>query len=409
VVDHEQGALGWRRTNYLSMMCVFLLTVSFSFTVPFLPLYLQEIDGLSGPDAALWAGIATGLGGVGSFLGGPLWGALGDRFGRKPMLVRASFAGATGLLLLGLCTSTWQVVVIRGLIGFMAGAPAAAMALMAAGTPRSLLSRALGQTQAAMLAGLALGPVFAAVLVGFLGYRDTFIAAGILMYSGSIVSAAFIREQRVPYVKPAKGTGALGMALRAPVVWGALVLVLTLSYAAPMVQPILPPFVVTLLPDGASATTVIGWLFFGISAASAISAVLAGRLIRRLGLQRVLLGATVGVAVFLLPAGLSSTVWQLAILMIAMSFFQGALQTSTVALLPDVVSASAVSSVFGLYQSVSALSAQLGPALGGALAAAVGFEAVFPIAGTALLVLGLPAFYVFRRLAHTHHAAVAAG
>jgi DHA1 family multidrug resistance protein-like MFS transporter len=193
------------------------------------------------------------------------------------------------------------------------------------------------------------------------------------------------------------------------VVWGALVLVLTLSYAAPMVQPILPPFVVTLLPDGASATTVIGWLFFGISAASAISAVLAGRLIRRLGLQRVLLGATVGVAVFLLPAGLSSTVWQLAILVIAMSFFQGALQTSTVALLPDVVSASAVSSVFGLYQSVSALSAQLGPALGGALAAAVGFQAVFPIAGTALLVLGLPAFYVFRRLAHTHHAAVAAG
>jgi MFS family permease len=283
------------------------------------------------------------------------------------------------------------------------------MALMAAGTPRSLLSRVLGQTQAAMLAGLALGPVFAAVLVGFLGYRDTFIAAGILMYSGSIVSAAFIREQRVPYVKPAKGTGALGLALRAPVVWGALVLVLTVSYAAPMIQPILPPFVVTLLPDGVSATAVIGWLFFGISAASAISAILAGRLIRRLGLQRVLLGAVIGVAVFLLPAGLSATVWQLAALVIAMSFFQGALQTSSVALLPGVVSPAAVSSVFGLYQSVSALSAQLGPALGGALAAAFGFEAVFPIAGTALLVLGLPAFYVFRRLALTHHAAVAAG
>jgi hypothetical protein len=31
------------------------------------------------------------------------------------------------------------------------------------------------------------------------------------------------------------------------------------------------------------------------------------------GLQRVLLGAAVGVAGFLLPAGLSSTVWQLAI------------------------------------------------------------------------------------------------
>lgn len=407
MVDHEEGVAGWRRTNYLSMMCVFLLTVSFSFTVPFLPLYLQEIDELSGPDAALWAGIATGLGGVGSFFGGPLWGALGDRFGRKPMLVRASFAGATGLLLLGLCASTWQVVVIRGLIGFMAGAPAAAMALIAAGTPRSLLPRALGQTQAAMLSGLALGPLFAAVAVGFLGYRNTFIAAGVLMYSGSIVSALFIREQRVRYVKPPKGTGALGLALRTPVVWSALVVVLTLSYAAAMVQPVLPPFVVTLLPDGASTTAVVGWLFFGISAASAIAAVLAGRLIRRWGLQRVLLISVIGVSVFLLPAGQSTAVWQLGILMMAMSLFQGALQTSTVALLPGVVSASAVSSVFGLYQSVSALSQQLGPALGGGLAAAFGFAAVFPIAGAALLILGLPALYVFRRLAHAHHTAIA--
>lgn len=397
--DLEQGTPGWRRTNSLSMMCVFLLTMSFSFTVPFLPLYLQQIDGLSGRQGALWAGVATGLGGVGSFLGGPLWGALGDRFGRKPMLVRASLGGATGLLLLGLATSTWQVVVIRGLIGFMAGAPAAAMALIAAGTPRSLLARGLGQAQAAMLVGLALGPVLAALLVGPFGYRNTFIIAGVLMYSGSIVSALFIREQRVPWVRGEHPTGALGALLRRPVVWAALLLMLVVSWAAPMVQPILPPFVVDLLPSGASANGTIGLLFFGISASSAIAAVLAGRLIRRIGLQRILLGSVLGVAAFLLAAGWSTTVWQLAAFVIAMSFFQGALQTSNVALLPEVVSASAVSSIFGLYQSVSTLSAQLGPAVGGGLALAYGFRAVFPIAGGALLLLGLPAFAVFHRLA----------
>lgn len=259
-----------------------------------------------------------------------------------------------------------------------------------------------------MLSGFALGPLFAAVAVALLGYRNTFIAAGILMYSGSIVSALFIREERVRYVKPEKGTGALGLALRTPVVWSALVVVLTLSYAAAMVQPVLPPFVATLLPEGSSTTAVVGWLYFGISTASAIAAVLAGRLIRRLGLQRVLLFCVIGVAAFLLPAGLATNVGVLAVLVIAMSLFQGALQTSTVSLLPDVVSAAAVSSVFGLYQSVSALSQQLGPALGGGLAAAVGFRTVFPVAGAALLVLGLPALYVFRRLARAHHAAVAA-
>jgi MFS family permease len=405
-VDTDEGTPGWRRTNVVSMMVVFLLTATFSFTIPFLPLYLQEIDGLDGPDAALWAGIATGLGGVGSFVGGPLWGALGDRFGRKPMLVRAAFGGATGLLLLGLCSTTWQVVVVRGLIGFMAGAPAAAMALIAAGTPRSQLSRALGQTQAAMLAGLALGPVFAAAMVGALGYRNTFIVAGVLMYSGSIVAMLFIREERVPWVRKERGTGPLAVLLRSRVVWAALVLVLAVSYAGPMVQPVLPPFVVALAPDS-SANTVVGLLFFGISAASALAALLSGRLIRRFGVQRVLLFSCLGVSAFLLPAGWSDDVWVLAAFMVVMSFFQGALMTSSVAVLPTVVSAAAVSSVFGLYQSVAALSQQLGPALGGALASAYGFEAVFVIGGVALLTLGVPAFLVFSRLARAHHAAAA--
>ncbi|MGX7680801.1 MFS transporter [Jatrophihabitans sp. DSM 45814] len=411
--DLEAGLPGWRRNNYAAMLCVFLLTASFSFTTPFLPLYLRQLDGISGPQAALWAGIASGLGGLGSFVTGPIWGALGDRYGRKLMLVRASFGGATGLLLIGLATSVWQVVLFRMLIGVMAGAPAAAMALMATGTPRSLLPRALGHLQASTLIGVALGPVLAASLISALGYRTTFITAGILMFSGATVATFMIQEQRIPRPKPAApGTvdpevvavaevprpGALRQMLRSRVVWAALGLVLSVSFAAPMIQPILAPYVGTLLPDGASTTATVGWLFFGISIASASAAMMSGRLIRRFGLQTVLLTATVGVALFLIPAGTVQEVWQLAVLVITMSLFGGALQTSTVALLPSVVDSSSVSSIFGLYQSASALSAQLGPALGGALAVAVGFRHVFPIAGTALLVLGLPMFVVFRRV-----------
>jgi DHA1 family multidrug resistance protein-like MFS transporter len=62
------------------------------------------------------------------------------------------------------------------------------------------------------------------------------------------------------------------------------------------------------------------------------------------------------------------------------------------------VSSSSISSVFGLYQSVQALSAQLGPTLGGALSVWVGFSKVFPIAGAALLILGLPMLWIFKRV-----------
>jgi DHA1 family multidrug resistance protein-like MFS transporter len=412
-VGLREGPPGWRRNNYAAMLCIFLLTASFAFTIPFLPLYLRQIDGLSGPDAALWAGVATGLGGVGSFLTGPLWGVLGDRYGRKLMLVRASFGGALGLLLFGFATSTWQVIAIRTFVGVMAGAPAAAMALMAAGTPRALLPRALGQFQAATLSGLALGPVVAATFIGWLGYRDTFIVTAVLMFAGATVSAVLIKEFGTPAVEPTTGVGTpppatLRALLRSRVVWAALGLVLCLSFAAPMVQPILAPFIATLLPAGSSTTATVGWTFFGISAAGALSAVLTARFIRRFGLQTVLVVACVGVAVFLIPSGSVHNVAQLATLVILMSCFTGALQTSSVALLPSVVGTAAISAIFGLYQSVSALSAQLGPALGGGLSVWLGFRAVFPIAGCALLLLGLPMLWVFARVARGERARVSA-
>jgi len=400
----DEGAPGWQRNNYASMFAVFLLCITFSFTIPFLPLYLQELQpGLTGPEAALWAGIATALGGVGSFVSGPIWGMLGDRYGRKPMLIRACFGGAIGLTFFGFATSIWQVVAIRTFIGVMAGAPAAAMALIAAGTPAQRLPKALGQFQGATLGGIALGPVIAAVFIAAFGYRPTFVVAGVLMFSGALVTVFMIKEpQQALAAKPGAGMQGLRTVLRSPLAWAALVLVMLLSFAAPMVQPVLPTYVLSLLPDGVNGTVIIGWIFFGMSAASAIAAVYAGRLISKAGLQRILLIAAVGIAVFLVPMGFVNSVIALALLAVVMSLFQGLLTTSAVSLLPTVVTAAALSSMFGLYQSVQALSAQLGPALGGAFAVKFGYQAVFMIAAGAMVLLGLPMFLVFKRVAAKH-------
>ena len=397
----DEGAPGWQRNNYASMFAVFLLCITFSFTIPFLPLYLRQLDpGLTGQEAALWAGIATALGGVGSFVSGPIWGILGDRYGRKPMLIRACFGGAVGLTLFGFATSVWQVVAIRTFIGVMAGAPAAAMALIAAGTPAKRLPKALGQFQGATLGGIALGPVIAAVFIAAFGYRPTFVVAGILMFSGALVTVFMIKEPtRALAAKPGSGSKSLRTVLRSPLAGAALMLVLLLSFAAPMVQPVLPTYVVSLLPSGPNGTVIIGWIFFGMSAASAIAAVYAGRMISKAGHQRMLLIAALGIAVFLIPMAFVNTVLALALFAICMSLFQGLLTTSAVSLLPTVVTAAALSSMFGLYQSVQALSSQLGPALGGIIAVKFSYQAVFIFAAGALLLLGLPMFWVFQKVA----------
>ena len=394
------GHLDWRRNNAAASLAVFLLCVTFAFTNPFLPLYIAKIDGMSLADAAMWAGIAAALQGIGAFCSGPLWGMAGDRWGRKPMLVRACLGGATGLLLLGFVTTAWQVVAIRFMIGVMAGAPAAAMALIAAGTPSEHLPKALGRIQASILGGSAIGPLISIGLVAMWGYRTTFITAGVLMFSGAAVVMIMIREPRAALAPVhSKEKRGMGSVLRTPVVWAALGLVMCVSFAGPLIQPILSPYVVTLLPPGTNPTYAVGLMFFGISAASAVAAIYAGRLITRVGVQVVLPIAIIGVALFLFPMGLTQGVGILAVLVVLMSLFQGLLQTSSVTLLPALVSAAALSSMFGLYQSVMSLSSSLGPAIGGIAAAHIGFTAVFPISALLLLATGLPMFYVFKRVA----------
>src|SRR6202042_64596 len=80
--------------------------------------------------------------------------------------------------------------------GVMAGAPAAALALMASGTPTDRLPRAIGTFQSASLLGLALGPGVAASLIGALGYRMTFYVTSAVMFAGAVATVVLIREDR---------------------------------------------------------------------------------------------------------------------------------------------------------------------------------------------------------------------
>ncbi|MDO8731013.1 MAG: MFS transporter [Actinomycetota bacterium] len=397
---------GWKRNNYAATLAVALVATTFSFTAPFLPLYLQQLSGLTGPEAAMWAGIATGLGGFFMFVAGPIWGALGDRYGRKAMLVRACFGGAVGLLLIGLATSVWQIVMIRAFIGFMAGAGPAGMALVSASTPPDQISRYLGRFQGGVMAGTGAGPVIASVLIAIWSYKTTFIIGGVLMFSGTVVAMLMIKEPaRAPIVASLDGVpkaSGFKSIMASPIARSALILVLLLGLAAPMIQPILPTFVVSMLPADANNTAIIGWLFFAIAVSMAIGAVYSGRILSRIAHTRVLLWSTIGIAAFLIPMIFVQNIAVFALLLIGMSLFAGMLATGSASLLPTLVSAAALSAIFGLYQSVQALSGQIAPAFGGVIAAHLGYSWVFAIAAATLLFLGLPMYHYFKKVVRTH-------
>ena len=66
----------------------------------FLAIYLTDVRGLTPTQA----GVVISAYGLGAIGGGPLAGALADRFGRRPTLVGSLIAGGASMLWLGLVT-----------------------------------------------------------------------------------------------------------------------------------------------------------------------------------------------------------------------------------------------------------------------------------------------------------------
>ena len=94
----------------------------------------------------------------------PLWGRLADRWGRKPLLLRAQIGLAFSFILAGLAGSLPLFVLALCLQGLLGGTFSASNAYLSEALPRKDLSQALNLTQAS--ARLAL--IFAPAAVGFM-------------------------------------------------------------------------------------------------------------------------------------------------------------------------------------------------------------------------------------------------
>ncbi|HYU18774.1 MAG TPA: MFS transporter [Chloroflexota bacterium] len=103
----------WKRTLWVLVAGQGLTTMGFSFVFPFMPLYIQELGVADLRDATVWAGLFNALGAISMGVMGPIWGTLGDRFGRKRMLIRSNVGAAIFTCLMGFARSPEELVALR--------------------------------------------------------------------------------------------------------------------------------------------------------------------------------------------------------------------------------------------------------------------------------------------------------
>lgn len=162
--------------------------VGMSMVVPFLPFFIREL-GVTNPDELEhWSGIVFSGPFILSFLLTPVWGVLGDRFGKKTMVLRAIFGLAASQFLIGLSANVWQLFAFRMVQGAISGFIAASLALVSASTPKERSGYSIGILQTSISSGTVIGPFIGGFIADMTSYRTVFfITSSICFISGLLV------------------------------------------------------------------------------------------------------------------------------------------------------------------------------------------------------------------------------
>ena len=380
----------WRSNLVVCLVGSFSTIVAMTMLLPYLPLYVEHL-GVHGHAAIeRWSGIAYAATFLTAALTAPIWGRLGDRYGRKPMLMRASLGMAVATCLIGLAQNVEQLVLLRLLTGLLGGYSSGSMIIIAAQTPRERSAWALGVLSTGVLAGTVAGPLIGGVAPELVGARTSFLVAGAIIFLAFLATTFGLREEH------REGTAASRAAERSSLGGGlpggrrVAVLLATASllmFATLSLEPIVTVYVRQLDP-GTDHVAMLAGVVIAIGAAGSIaSAPRVGRLADRVGYDRVITACLAVAAVTLALQALVQNVWELGALRLAMGLALGGLLPSITASIRHTVPDAVVGRVLGLSVSAQYVGQVIGPVLGGVIAGVLGIRSVF-VATAIVLLLG---------------------
>lgn len=353
--------------------------------LPMLALYVRERFGIvDQAELSLWAGLVYGAAPLSAAIAGPLWGALGDRAGKKPMAIRANVAIALTTALMPFAPTPGALLAMRALQGVLAGYVAPAMALVSEGLPRGEHGLVIARLQVAMASGSFLGPYLGAEVTHWLGRSALFWVASALSAAAALQLHWFAREgPRAPAAAAGTFFGDFGRAagglLRNRVFAWLLVLVLVLRLGQNMLEPLLALFVAELGPAGwiaaISATPALA-LDRTLAVAFAVLAVAQwvctpwwGRRADRHGPLRCLALLSLGLAGLLAATAAVTTIGQFLLLRVAVACMMAGSLTLAYAAASKRVADANRTLAFAMVQSCIQFGLALGPLLGAAVAA----------------------------------------
>lgn len=377
----------WKRNLIVCWFGMFVTGVGMSQIAPVLPLYIKQLGVNNPASIAELSGIAFGITFIISAVFSPIWGLAADKFGRKPMLLRASLGMALVIGCMGFAQNVYVLIGLRLLQGVITGYGTACTTLIATQTDKEHAGYALGTLSTASIAGSLLGPTIGGFIAENLGLQNTFFVTGALMLVAFITTALFVKES---FTREHKKT------LRMKEVWSVVpeksltitlfVTFFILTVALYSVEPIITVYVSQLSKNAAHIALLAGITFSASGLANIVAAPRLGKLSDKIGAHKVILISLIAAGLIFIPQAFVSNPWQLMGLRFLLGLAAGGLIPSVNILVKKITPTAITGRVFGFTMSAGYLGIFGGSVMGGQVAAWFGLRYVFFITGALLLI-----------------------
>jgi DHA1 family multidrug resistance protein-like MFS transporter len=372
-------------------------TVFYSQMLAFTPLYLPELGVSDERQILLLVGwITAASNGLGiPFL--PFWGALADRYSRKPIIIRSFGVLLMAAILAYFARSVWVFFIARSLTGFALGNSGLMMTTLSERLPEKRQGLGFSIMNSAAPIGAFLGPLSGGFLIDQYGFRTLLL---LNMVALSLIMLLLASGYRDTY-RAKKDGRILQMAWDSMRIIGrskrllALFPALFLLFGGWMLAFTYIPLVIAEIYTGADSGTVIGLVMGASGLTTMILGPILGAAADRFGAWRVLfIGSALALVIWPLPL-LTPTLVPFAIVW---SILNGVV-SAVFALSFSVLSSSTVPSVRGRVMSFAYMPVNIGFMIGPAIGTRIAQTSLFNIfpAAAIFTALGLIALSIAYR------------
>lgn len=369
----------------------FFVAGSMTMVLPFISLYIETFGNHSATFVQNWAGWTFAITFVTAFLFSPVWGRIGDLFGRKKILILSGIGMGLSIFMMGYVTNVWQLFFLRLFMGIFTGFIGMSQAFISTQTPKEIAGRVMGTLQTGSITGSLMGPLLGGVLADLFGFADTFKWTSVAIFVSALL-VFFTKEYKVDTQKGEKtrysSKAVIQHIIRNPILLTVMLISTLVQMAHFSIQPILSLYV-SELHGPENLAFFAGIAFSAAGVGNLLMARQWGKIGDQHGYIKTLVVLLLLAGVFYLPGGFVTNMWQLVLVRFALGVTIGGIIPVRIAYIRQEAPVAMQGEVLGYNTSLRFFGNIIGPVMGGLISAYFGFSAVFVVTSSLLILSGL--------------------